>query len=290
MRQPEIYNTQETCDYPRANIQVHIPSSPIRHAREPRYQEGAVSRSPCHGETNLRKIKGHSGNRDSVYPLDPGIPMYERHVRSDTKDTKRRGSTDLWNLHLDLLALRGDTFNVNIVVCRIVLLRVSECIFFYKHPSNDQRNDAAGEEAPADDTPGHVVPRCILGLPHERSDGIPDAIGNQKDGVGCDSFGMTCGDRNDPGEGQDEPGQTNTEGPNRTQKSYSVSPRQEGDEETSHNIGDSTKGGNVSAGVRDAGRELKIPSVWGCDDECQRTNLDPDKYGDDFNHAVDTSK
>ena len=216
--------------------------------------------------------------------------MYERHVRSDTKDTKRRGSTDLWNLHLNLLAFVGDMFDVNVVVRLIVLLPIPERIFPREDPPKNLRDDTAGEVTSADDTPGHVVPRCILGLPHEWSDSISDAVGNQKDGVSCDSFGVARGGGGDPGKDKDEPSHTNFERPNRTQKSNSVSPRQEGDEETSQNTGDSTKGDNVSAGVRDVGRELKVPSAWRCDDECQRTNLDPDKYGDDFNHTVDTSK
>ena len=154
-------------------------------------------------------------------------------------------------------------FDVNVVVRLIVLLPIPERIFPREDPPKDLRDDATGEETPADDTPGHVVPRCILGLPHERSDGIPDTIGNQKDGVGCDSFGVARDGGGDPGKDKDEPGQTNFECPNRTQKSNSVSPRQEGDEETSQNIGDSTKGDDISTGVRDADRELKIPSVWG---------------------------
>jgi len=67
---------------------------------------------------------------------------------------------------------------------------------------------------------------------------------------------MTRGDRGNPGKNEGKGGQTGLECPNRTQKSDLVSPWQEGDEETSQKLGNSTKGDDVSAGVRDAGRKL----------------------------------
>ena len=147
-------------------------------------------------------------------------------------------------------------FDVNVVVGRIVLLLVPERILPRQDPPENQRNDTAEEETPSNNTPGDVVPWRIFGLPHERTYRISDAVGDQKDGIGRDSFGVTRGDGGGPGKDEDKAGHTDLECPDCTQKSKFVSPWQEGDEETSQKLGNDTKGDDISAGIRDVSRKL----------------------------------
>jgi len=116
-------------------------------------------------------------------------------------------------------------FDVNVVIRWIVLLLVPERIFPREDPPKDQRNDAANDDTPTDDTPGDVVPWLIFGLPHERTNRVSDTVGNQNDGIGCDSFGMSRGGGGDPGKNEGKPGNTDVEYPNRRQKFDLVSPR-----------------------------------------------------------------
>ena len=69
---------------------------------------------------------------------------------------------------------------------------------------------------------------------------------------------MTCGNGGDPGKVEDESGNTKLERPDGAQKSNLVSPWQKGDEETSQKAGNSGNRDNVTTGVRDASRELKL--------------------------------
>ena len=152
-------------------------------------------------------------------------------------------------------------FDINVVIRRVVLLLVPKRIFPHEDPPDNQRNDTTDKETAANDTPGDVVPWPVFGLPHERSDSVPDTVSNQNDGVGRDSFGVTRSDGGDPRKNEDKAGQTDIKGPHRTQKSNPVFPWQQGDEETSQDVGDSTKSDEVSAGVGDAGRKLKSLSM-----------------------------
>ena len=147
-------------------------------------------------------------------------------------------------------------FDVKLVVGRVVLLLVPERILSRENPPENLRNDTADEETPSNDTPGDVVPWRIFDPPHERTYRISDAVGDQKDGVGRDSFGMTRGDGGGPGKDEDKADHTDPECPDRTQKSNLVCPWQEGDEETPQNPGNSIKGDDISAGVRNASRKL----------------------------------
>lgn len=117
-------------------------------------------------------------------------------------------------------------FDVDVVICWVVLLLVPESILSRKDPPKSQGNDAANGDTPTNDPPGDVVPWPIFGLPHERTYGISDTVGNQNDGVGRDSFSVSRGDGGDPGKNEGEPRNTDVECPNRTQKSNPISPWQ----------------------------------------------------------------
>jgi len=151
-------------------------------------------------------------------------------------------------------------FDVKAVVGRVVLLLVPEPILPRKDPPENQRNYTADGDTPSDDTPWDVVPRCIFRLPHERPCRISDAVGDQKDGIRRDSFRMTRGDGGDPGKDQDKASHTDPECPGCTQKPNLIFPWQKGDEEAPQKLGNNTKGGDVSAGVRDV--SYKLGNCW----------------------------
>ena len=127
-------------------------------------------------------------------------------VRFDIGNRKKRRSTDLWHLHLDVLAFGGGMFDVNVVVCWVVLLLVPERVLTREDPPENQGDDTADEETPGNYTPWDVVSWHVFGLPHERSDGVPNTVGDQNYGVRCDPFGMTRGGGGDPGKDEDKPG------------------------------------------------------------------------------------
>jgi len=179
----------------------------------------------------------------------------------------------LWNLQIGLLAFGGDVFSINVVIRRIMFLLVPKRIFLREDPPDNQRNESTDQVTPSDDTPGDIVPWFVFGLPHKWSDSVSDTVGDQKDSIGRNSFGVTRSDGGDPGENEDKPGQTEIERPHRTQKSNLVFPWQEGDEKTSQEVRDNAKRDNVRAGVGDACRKLNC-----------------DENDDDFNHTVDTPK
>ena len=150
--------------------------------------------------------------------------MYRREVRSATESVEGKGVPHLWNLDLNVLALRGDMFDVKVVVGRVVLLLVPQRILPREDPPENQRNHTADGDAPGNDTPWDVVPWRIFRLPHERTYRISDAVGDQKDGIGRDSFRMTRGDGGDPGKDEDKAGHTDLECPDCTQVSNLIFP------------------------------------------------------------------
>ena len=150
--------------------------------------------------------------------------MYGQDVRFATENVKRRGILDLGNLYSNTLAFRGDMFDVKIVVGRVVLLLVPERVLPHEHPSENQRNYTADGDTPGSDTPWDVVPWRIFRLPHERTCGISDAIGDQKDGVGRGSFRMTRRDGGDPSKDDDKANHAGLEYPDCTQVSNLIFP------------------------------------------------------------------
>ena len=145
-------------------------------------------------------------------------------VESGIENTKSRGSTDLSNPYTNLLAFRGNVLDTNIVVCWVMLFPVPERVLPHEDPPDNQRNNTANEVAPGDDTPGDIVPWPVFSLPHERTDGVSDAITNQEDRVGRNSFSMACRDGGGPSKDKDKPGQTDINCPDRKQKPNLVAP------------------------------------------------------------------
>jgi len=150
--------------------------------------------------------------------------VYGQDVRLATESMKRRGNLDLGNPYPNTLAFRGDMFDVKVVVGRVVLLLVSERILPHEDPPENQRTYTADGEAPSNDTPWDVVPWRIFRLPHERTCRISDAIGDQNNGVGCDSFRMTRRDGGDPGKDDDKANHAELECPDCTQVSNLIFP------------------------------------------------------------------